>query len=46
VSTPILDRITRVLGEGPVARRVKEVIRKTRERVARAKARVAGRRLF
>jgi hypothetical protein len=41
VSTPILDRITRVLGEGPVARRVKEAVRRARERVAR----ITGRRL-
>jgi len=33
MSTPVLDRITSVVGEGPILRRVKEVVVKVKTRI-------------
>jgi len=33
MSTPLLDAVTGVVGQGPILRRLRELIRKVRERV-------------
>lgn len=33
MSTPILDRVATVIGEGPLLRRLRELLRRIRERI-------------
>ena len=33
MSTPLLDRVAGVIGEGPLLRRLRELVRRIRERV-------------
>jgi len=35
MSTPVLDKIAGVIGEGPILRRLREIVRRIRERVGR-----------